>query len=240
VNAELMIAFLRQRLTSPIRLAILGLAFVFPLLVAAFVRGAPLEILGANATNFALVFAAGMIGQDVSSGVLQLVFARPVARAEYVYSRWGAAAAAAAALVILQVALFASLGALRGNTHTPNEVALFAAETVIHAVGTVSVMALFSSLVPGLADLALLVMGGFIAAVLGTLGQAVSSLMFLERVGHEIERFTSPQVALMPLLQGGSVSWVAIVSYLSTVTLCLALAIVLVNRKEFSYASAGA
>ena len=34
------------------------------------------------------MIAAGTIGQDVSSGVLQLLFARPVRRSEYVLSRW--------------------------------------------------------------------------------------------------------------------------------------------------------
>lgn len=238
MNRELIVAFLRQRSTSPMRVVIASLVFVFPLMVGAFVRGAPLEMIAGNAGQFALVFAAGMIGQDVSSGVLQLVFARPVARAEYVFSRWGAASAGAAALVILQVVLFATLGALRGNPREASEVALFATESALHAVGVVSVMALFSALVPGLADLALIVLAGFTASVLGTLGQAVQSLAFLAPIGREIERFTAPRIALTPLLQGTPISWVAIVTYGSTLAVCLALAIVLVNRKELSYASA--
>jgi len=44
-------------------------------------------------------------------------------------------------------------------------------------------------------------------------------------------------VDISPILNGGDVPWFAIVSYLSTVTLCLAVAVVVMNRKELSYAS---
>ena len=48
-----------------------------------------------------------------------------------------------------------------------------------------------------------------------------------------------PGLDLAPLFHGGPVAWFAVVSYLSTVTLCLGLAVVVMNRRELSYASSG-
>jgi ABC-type transport system involved in multi-copper enzyme maturation permease subunit len=42
----------------------------------------------ALAGYYGVVFAAGSIGQDVSSGTLQLLLARPVTRPQYVVNRW--------------------------------------------------------------------------------------------------------------------------------------------------------
>lgn len=237
MNRELVIAWLRQRLTSPMRVVLLALAFFFPLLMVLFVPGAPLGLLGANATQFALILAAGMIGQDVSAGVLQLVFARPVARHEYVFSRWAAAAAGAAALMVLQVAIVSALAALRGHPHEFGESGLFALESALHAIGIVSVMTLFSALVPGLADLGVLLVAGFTGTLLSTIGQSVHTVAFLSRIGEEMSHFVSPEVPLASLATGSPIPWYAIASYLSTITLCLGLAIVAMNRKELSYAA---
>ena len=87
MNATLLLSFWRQRFTSPIRLVLLAVAFGVPLLILVFMPSAGFTPLG-DTTGLALIFAVGMIGQDLSSGVLQLLFARPVRRAEYVVSRW--------------------------------------------------------------------------------------------------------------------------------------------------------
>ncbi|TMQ71594.1 MAG: hypothetical protein E6K81_09690, partial [Candidatus Eisenbacteria bacterium] len=97
MNLTLLLATWRQRLMSPIRVVLLGGLLVVPLLGVAFVHGAGLSILG-DSVGLTLVFAVGMIGQDVSSGVLQLLFARPVRRPEYVWSRWLATGLAATAV----------------------------------------------------------------------------------------------------------------------------------------------
>jgi ABC-type transport system involved in multi-copper enzyme maturation permease subunit len=237
MNRELIESFLRQRLTSVTRLVLLSLMFFFPIMVVLLIPSSPLGLLAPNATQFALVLSAGMIGQDVSAGVLQLVFARPVRRSEYVFSRWAAAAGAAVWVVIVQLALVTVVAALRGRLHDPGELLLFAAEGALRAIGVVSVMTLFSALVPGLADLAILAMAWFSNGVLGLVGQAAPHAGFLVRISEEIQRFVSPEVALGPLLNGDAISWFAVASYLSTVSLCLALAVVVMNRKELSYAT---
>jgi ABC-type transport system involved in multi-copper enzyme maturation permease subunit len=237
VNRELILAFLRQRLTSIMRLALLSITFFFPLLVFAFAPASPISLLTPNAANFALILSAGMIGQDVSAGVLQLVFARPLSRAEYVFSRWGAAAIGAAMIMMLQVALVAAICAARGAPRQPSEWLAFGAESALQEIGVVSVMTLFSALAPALADLGLLVISTLMAALMSVLGQAVERLGFLVRISEELQRFTSPQIPLGRWLEGDAISWFTLASYLSTIALCLALAIVIMNRKELSYAS---
>jgi len=56
------------------------------------------------------------------------------------------------------------------------------------------------------------------------------------RTGQEVSGFLNPTIHVAPMVQNG-VAWFPIVSYASTVTLCLALAIVLLNRRELSYAT---
>jgi hypothetical protein len=57
------------------------------------------------------------------------------------------------------------------------------------------------------------------------------------RTGEEIGRFISATVPLTTIVQGGSIPWFELVSYLSTITLCVTVAIVVLNRREISYAS---
>ena len=57
------------------------------------------------------------------------------------------------------------------------------------------------------------------------------------RASAELLRFLNPQVQLGPMTMGSGVSWFEVVSYLSTVTLCLAVAVLVINRREISYAT---
>ena len=96
--AVIALAMLRQRLTSPLRLVILGMVFASSWAAGAFMKSlAPLE--GA-AGMFALTLAAGGIGQEVASGTLTLTFARPLTRTSYVFGRWAGATLFAAACVM--------------------------------------------------------------------------------------------------------------------------------------------
>ena len=237
MNRTLIVAFLRQRVLSPVRMVLFLLTFGFPLLLVAFLPGAALTFLGNNTANFALILGAGMIGQDHSAGVLQLLFARPVTRSEYVLSRWLAAAGSAAAVVLAQVALGWALTSLRGQDLGVREVALFAGENALLAVGVASVLALFSALMPSIADLALYLMVSILGGIFQLLAQALRPAALYSRVGDEIGRFLSPRIDLTAAFGGHAIPWFSIASYFSTVTLCLALAIVVVNRKELSYAS---
>ena len=227
-------AFLRQRLTNPLRLAFLFMAMTFPLL---FVAGAPSTGFASLESSlvFAWIFGAGMIGQDVSSGVLQLLMARPVRRDAYALSRWFAASLATAVAAVAQVGLAALILSARGARPDPGAVGIAAANHLTSAFGATAPLLLLSALVPGIGDLGVLwllyLFGGAMQMVGGGLGQIAVS-----RAGHELQDFLNPMIDFAKVL-GPATSWYEIFAYLSTVTLSLALAIVILNRRELSYAS---
>ena len=235
MNQTLIVAFLMQRAKSPVRLALTFSFFFFPLLVLAFLRGPGLALLNTGQA-FAVLLGAGLIGQDVSAGTLQLLFARPLTRGEYVLSRWLAAALAASCLMLVQLAIAAGLLAMRGEAPGARDLAIFAGGQLFGIVGTISVLLLFSTLLPGVGDLLALIVAGVMGQGL-QLGAALFNAPWLARAGVELGRFAAPALDLARLFGGGRVSWFDIVAYFSSVTLCLALAIVVMNRRELSYAN---
>ena len=235
MNPTLIVALLQQRLRSPARMLLVAAFFIVPLLAVAFARGFGIVPLRAGAA-FAVFMGIGMLGQEISAGTVQLLFARPVTRAEYVVSRWLGAALAASALVVAQLALGAGILVLRGDAPSMQSLALLAGEQVLVVFGTTSVLLLYSSLLPGVGDF----LGVMATAILGQalqLGAALFRAPWLGRMGVELGRFVAPTLSPGPLFGHGPVSWFEIVSYFSTVTLCVALAIVILNRRELSYAT---
>ncbi len=237
MNAVLVLATLRQRFTSPIRLLIVLLLGWMPMLPILMAPRAGFAAFG-DCYFLALTLATGMIGQDLSSGTLQLLLARPVTRAQYVFSRWGAVAAGTFLIAVLQTLVAALIMALRGAPVPWDQAALFLANGALLALGTAAVMALLSSLAAGLGDLGLLFLVFFSAQVLEKVGM-FKSWDWLVRGAGELLRVLKPELDLAPFFHGGPVAWLAVVSYLSTVTLCLGLAVVVMNRRELSYASSG-
>jgi hypothetical protein len=183
-----------------------------------------------------LILGSGMIGSDVSSGVLQLLFARPVRRVDYVLSRWLATAVLAAGLALIQLIVGYLILAARHET-VPHPVAALslAGQHVSMAFGSASVLVALSSLVPGLGDLALYLRLFLVSGLTQMLGTA-TRFKFFGPLGDEMFSTLAPQLDLAPLF-GGSPYWYDIVSYASTVTLGLLLATLVMNRRELSYAS---
>jgi ABC-type transport system involved in multi-copper enzyme maturation permease subunit len=168
--------------------------------------------------------------------VLGLLFARPVTRSAYVLSRWFGVGAFAAGAVILQIALGSMAMTMRGAPPALDALARTGIEQLLAVFGTVAVFTLLSSLLPAVVDLvawALLHLAAGGMAIAGSMAASPG----LMRASREISRFLSPGLDLKATLGGGIVGWFDLVSYFSTVTLCLALAIVILNRREFSYAT---
>jgi len=237
MNTTLILATLRQRLTSPIRLGLLALLFFMPIGAATLMYQNGLATLG-DSYGLTLVLAAGLIGQDLSSGVLQLLFARPVRRSEYLINRWLAVSFGVTALSLVQAVVAVGLLGMRGHPTSAQEFMIFAGNSALIAFGTAAVVALFSSLLPGFGDLALLLVFQLVGGVLQMVGQFAARPL-VSRIGTEMTGFITPRFDLTPFFAGVDPSWAAIAAYASTVTLSLALAIVVLNRRELSYASAG-
>jgi hypothetical protein len=237
VNRTLVTTLWRQRLTSPVRMAIVAMLAGMPLVVMAFMPGAGLAVLG-SAQGLILTLGAGLIGQDVSSGVLQLLCARPVRRPEYVLSRWMAVGVAVTAVSLLQLAVAWTILAARGMAPSPQDAALFAAGRTLESFGIAAVLALLSGLIGGFGDLALYLLANMAGGVIQMAGQ-FKRWPWLERGGAEIGASLAPTVDLARIVAASPTPWYPIVAYASTVALCLALAILVVNRKELSYAASG-
>lgn len=237
MNTTLVTTLWRQRITSPVRMALVGMLTGVPLLGIAFMPGAGLALLGGG-QGLILTLGAGMIGQDLSSGVLQLLCARPVRRPEYVVSRWLGVAVAAAGISLLQLGLACAVLAGRGALPATQEIAMFGAGRVLESFGIAAALALCSSLIGGFGDLAIYLIANLAGGVIQTAGQ-MKQWPWLERAGAELLATLSLTIDLPRLVAASPMPWYPIVAYASGVALCLALAIVVVNRKELSYAAGG-
>jgi hypothetical protein len=235
VNLTLVLATLRQRFTSPPRVILLLVLGWFPLLQVFFAPALGLGPVG-DCYWFALVLAAGMIGQDLSAGTLQLLLARPVTRTSYVLSRWAGVALGATGVALVQIGIASLLLSARGMPPDARALLVVAGNTVLVACGAAAVMALLSSLVPALGDIFLLAALFTTTIPLIGVGQ-VRGWPALLRAAEEVQRTLYPKLDLAPLVHGAAPSGFEVVSYLSTVTLCLAVAIVVLNRRELSYVS---
>jgi ABC-type transport system involved in multi-copper enzyme maturation permease subunit len=236
LNPTLLTTLWRQRLTSGIRMALIAIFSLVPLGAIAM---APVTGLAGFRDPFALilVIAGGAIGQDSSAGVLQLLFARPVRRSEYVLSRWIGVAALVSAIVVVQIALGSTLLAWRGRPPDPKEVLMMMADNVAFTVGLSAVIVMFSTFIGGIADLGLLLLSFLMTNLVSLIGSA-AKMPALTRAAEELKTFLAPKLDLTGwVLDHGPVSWFAVVSYASSITLCLVIAIVVMNRKELSYAS---
>jgi ABC-type transport system involved in multi-copper enzyme maturation permease subunit len=234
MNPTIFVTALRQRFTSIPRLLLVGAVFAGPILFAMMVREIGLQGVRTGPV-FAFLLGAGILGQETSSGVMQLLFARPVRRWQYVLTRWLAIAAAASALVLAQIAITCLVVAAHGLPPA-REILALAGDQVLQAVGTTSVILFFSSFLSGVGDVLGIVLTFMTAQIAGAVAQ-FREMPWLARASAEVMRFLGPQFPLGPMLNGGGVPWFELVSYVSTVTLCLAVAMVVLDRREISYAS---
>lgn len=234
MNRALVVALLRQRLASPMRLVLL-LMLIVPGLGAALLTHSLTPVAGSGYW-FALILAAGAIGQDFSSGVLHLTFARPVTRPTYVLSRWFAAAFGAFALSLAQVIPVALTVAANGGERPLAAFAAVTLENFVLAAAGAAVMVCLSSLVDGLGDVGLFALGTFTLEV-GRMLATFKHWSAVEGVIGELQKTLHPQVSFGWLAGQGSPEWTGLAIAASTIALGLAIAIVRVNRRELSYAA---
>ena len=234
MNRALVLAALRQRLTSPVRLLLLAFSFG-PTALMSCLSGT-LAFVHGDAVKFAMILAAGSIGQDVSSGVLQLTFARPVSRPSYVLSRWFAAGAGGALLAFAQLLAVAAVLASRGVAAPVPDVLVALLEAALLSFAAAAVLIMFSSFVNGLGDVAVFFVLVLFAQAAGQVA-TFKHWAIVERACAEINRTLWPDVHVAWLAGHGTPAWTDLVTLLSTVAIALSVAIVVVNRKELSYAA---
>jgi ABC-type transport system involved in multi-copper enzyme maturation permease subunit len=235
VIGAIALTFARQRARSPMRLILSAAVFGFGVLSVLFTGSLGALDKGAMGA-FGFIMAAGLIGQEVSSGVLTLAFARPLRRADWVLGRWLGASALATALVVLQVLLGGAISLARHGDPSLSLVAQKLLEGGLAATGASAVLLMFSALVPGLGDLGLVLLSTLMSSVMGMIGNHYQ-IGWLSRASLEIGNALRASLDLAPFFGQGSISWFDVVSYFSTIAICLVVAIHAINRKELSYAS---
>jgi ABC-type transport system involved in multi-copper enzyme maturation permease subunit len=219
----LIIASWRERLLRPLFGGVCLLICLTQITTARLVRE-----LQDPALFLTVVIGAGSVGKDVTSGVLPLLFTRPLARSRYVLAKWLAIGSAVSILTTLTL-LLEELFLVRAGMGLPRaEVAAAIFQSVTNTFGVASVLVFLSVLVSGMTD-ALLWFG------LGTI-PLVAQRYLSQRVAEEWRAVLDPSLDWSATF-GPPIAWYPLLSYLSTVTLCLALASLAINRKELSYAS---
>ncbi len=231
INRTLIVTSLRSQLSSRIRLSILALMALVGPIVGLFEHDwqpDPQHMLWLG-----WILGAGIIGRDLSTGVLQLIFVRPVKRSEYVINKYLALAAGTAAIALLQWALFLTFG----RPDKPGlELLCGVLEFVLLAFGVSAGVIFLSSLVSGLGDLGILFLTYVSTQLVGFLG-AKFQMPALNRMAGEVMGVFFPSIDLVGTFLHRTISWFSITSYFSSIALCLAVAMLVVNRREISYAS---
>jgi ABC-type transport system involved in multi-copper enzyme maturation permease subunit len=176
-----------------------------------------------------LLLGGGSVGKDVSSGVLSLMFTRPLVRTRYVLAKWLALASAIAILSTATLLVEAAFLAHAGVGLPGKEIAAAVFTSVTTAFGMTSVLLLLSVLVSGYSDVFLWIALWFLPVL--------AHKYISQRVAQEFKTFLQPSLDWSATFSGAAVGWSGLFSYLSTVTLCLCLAALAANRKELSYAS---
>jgi ABC-type transport system involved in multi-copper enzyme maturation permease subunit len=229
VNLTLMSAFWRERFTSPVRLLLLFMFWSTSLLIS-FVRR-PVTLPADDWTIWlTLILGAGVIGRDLSTGVLQLIFARPIQRWEYVISRWFALGTAVFGLALLAWLITVPF-ALAGGTKIGAALVRLV-ESYFIAYGLGAVITGFSALLSGFGDLALWLVAGMFSMGLGMLGA-------FARQGWALTLSSELLFTLVPNFDFDRGFYYNLVSWASTITVFLLLGVFAMNRRELSYATAG-
>jgi ABC-type transport system involved in multi-copper enzyme maturation permease subunit len=216
---------LRERLSRP--LALVALVVLLAMTTAMSLMGEDRTFHDPSGV-IVMVLAAGVIGREVSSGVLPLLFTRPITRSSYVLTRWLAIGLAATALSWVNLGIEAAW-LLRSGAASGRDLLFVGFQSLTGSFGLAAVFVLLSSLVPGFGDLGLWVLGNLAAMGLSWAGGM--------RAGRELGEFFLPSLEGAAVFGSGPISWYGVSSYLFTVAVCLALAVLAINRKELSYAS---
>jgi ABC-type transport system involved in multi-copper enzyme maturation permease subunit len=221
----LVVATWRERLSRPVA-AVVCVLICGATSAAAVTGGHSLED---PTLPLALILGAGSIGRDVSSGVLALLLTRPLRRSTYLMAKWTAVTTAVAALSCLTLTVQTLLLRSKGIDISGGELWTTTFSSVTSAGGLAAVLVLLSVFMPGAGDIALWV-------ALNLVGFLVQRVLPM-RVHTEWNDFLRPTLGWASTFGATPISWFSLSSYLSTVTLCLCVAALALNRKEISYAS---
>lgn len=234
MNRHVVLATLRERLAHPIRLATLLGLFLLPFPIA-LTESDPARVFHFFHGLLAVTVGAGIIGQEISAGTLALAFTRPIGRARYGLSKWGAIAALTALTSLTQEGLLAAVTQLRFGGVGIDALAMEAAERILVAASVSALLLLLSSAGSGLSDLAIWGLGTIAAQVAYGAGLA-SHEPFWCRLGENLQFLLAPGYDLLDRVRRGEAVWGAVAIALVITVAALGLALYVIQRREITYA----
>lgn len=197
---------------------------------------------------FVLICGSGVIGSQLNDGTLSLVLSRPVTIANFVFTKWYAisVAASVAAMVQLVCELIIALSRTPAAVNFV-DVATNGIERLFVCAGFAAVMVLLSALVSGIKDLGLYLLLSIAASIFSMLSaikpQSVPeglaavniTVPITRQLSTILQTILSPSIDISPMLSGLWLSLNSVTSYLAVITVCLALSIYSLNRRELPY-----
>lgn len=238
INRTLVESLWRERLTSIPRMALILAGLSLNLLNSVLTGAGPPDP-GSSALFLVFILGAGIIGRDVSSGTLHLILVRPVSRSEYVLSRWIGLAALASFFALVQLAVISVIAMTRGTLPASSLLITYFAEQVVLIFGVSAVLVFLSTLVGSNGDVVLLA-AGMLATGMATMIGTGAQVPWLVTLGTEMGQLLVPHVDLTAISAGDYQDPPRYVIYwFASVAVSLTLAITVITRRDFSYATAG-
>lgn len=224
----------REKLWAPLP-ALLCLGVVLGSAIPSTVEGSDFsgDVLSGMLPFVAVVLAAGLIGRDVDNGSLHLLLSRPITRSQLLLARvlgvW---------LVVLATALagwvLSAGGAfIRGGDVDWATSSAMLTQSVLRGTWWITLLVLFSVLVPGYRDLGLF-FGLFVVSELLTAAGENMGASWLLKAGQWLIR----QLVSAPNLKSWDMDtsvFAQLLHYASNLTLALAFAFWHFNRREIGY-----
>lgn len=252
---------LYERLHSPARLLAVGLIILFLVYGDAFILSSGefphldttwLSEDTRSLSFFAYILGFGVIGQDMSSGTIQVILSRPLSRVSYVLSKWTAIFLGSVFLCLF-TALAEHLVSVGQN---PNllfdpSLLLVCADRILLCLLSTSLIVCLSSLFPGMRDIMALIAASFLNEFLSltlyfsqdishipgipeTLAKVVNNILhFLTYVSSMLASVTDLRLAFIVY----GISWARITFFCLLISGLVALAVFVVVKKEISYAT---
>jgi ABC-type transport system involved in multi-copper enzyme maturation permease subunit len=204
-----------------------------------------------------LVLGTGIIGRDITSGLLPLILARPVTRAEYVLTKWLTLSIAASLITIIELTVVHGWFLFWDRSGIANLSFLAQVGTAIFTcTGLAAVIVMFSALRPGpFAGTGLWLILYSLVRLMESLGKQNPAnpgphadptivVVFdffnnlkplVATLAVPLRDFIANTLSFTDVLQDNAIHWLPLGIYFFNLTLVIVLAIHIVNRKELGY-----
>ncbi|MBS1953557.1 MAG: ABC transporter permease subunit [Cyanobacteria bacterium SZAS-4] len=241
MSIPIFIMTLKQFWNRPARVFLLGCFLAFPLFMEFMMKRVMNQNISAETAShmvpaFVMVIGAGIVGQDITDGVLPLILSRPIKRYQYLISKWMAVATLALSMGLADTSFHLLLSYGFAAQALQNFQLLWIPQTFISAAGCTAVMMLLSCLLPGAADVGILLLTFAVYFVMMML-QHGAHVPGMEDIGTQLLSIAFPSFDLTEITAPRSLLSIDVGRYVAVVFVSLLGSVIVLNQKELSYGS---